>query len=38
MKVETVKPRKISTVDDLQKYLVCIVLCSEIYVALPGHY
>ena len=38
MTIEKVKPRKISSVEDLQKYLVCIALCSEIYVALPEKY
>ncbi len=38
MTIEKIRSRKISTVEDLQKYLVCIALCSEIYIALPEKY
>jgi len=38
MVVETVKPRKINSTDDLQRYLVCVCLYSEIYVTLPEKY
>ena len=38
MTSETARSRKISSVDDLQKYLVCMTLYSEIYITLPEKY